>query len=337
MSEQVEDWVADFELALRFFRRRWFDEVTDLLEGSKGAALAFDDVDLDNDLLELENAVSRDKLRRLALRGLLRTEGPADRAMAAVESEPDLARAFVRLVAVNLAFTLRTDDLLEALVAHVARGPEPRLQARTLGELLARARSARRARELAAALPEPLRAEALGAIEPVGVAHDFSVIHARAATDELGSAVERVFARRELVSVPWVKAPAGERFVVTRRRGGFTTVLGPRGVDRELARELSTILGPVFWAEKKGDAVSFARFERGKVQEEQTDPDEASGALRAAGVTVHDPRSPGKVVSLFYTDYVPEGERSPARLRRMSALGLAFLPKAEARKVNARS
>jgi hypothetical protein len=337
VSELVADWDTDFELAVRFFRRRWFDEVGDILEGSQGASLAFDDLDLDNDLLELENAVSRDKLRKLALRGLLHAEVEGDKALLAVEAEPGDARAFVRLISANLAFTLRTDDLLEALVENASRGPEPRLPARALGEILSRARSARRARELVAALHEPQRGEALAAIEPLSVAHDFSVIHARGTTDELGAAVERVLARRSLVPVPWIKAKDATRYVATRRRGGWVTLLGPTGVDRELAQELSTILGPVLWAEKKAETASFARFERGKAVDEQTDPDEVSGALRAMGVTAHDPKAPGKVVSLLYGEYVPEGERSPARLRRMSALGLAFLPPADARKVNARS
>src|SRR5581483_1444711 len=179
-----------------------------------------------------------------------------------------------------------------------------------------RARSARRARELAGALPEPLRAEALAAIEPLAIAGDWSVLHARSTQEELGEAVERVLARKQLVAVPWGRAPDAERFVATRRRGGWVTLLGAKGVERELAAELSTILGTILWAERKGDEARFARFERKQLAEELSGLDEVAGALRAHGVTAHDPKAPGKVVSLSWPDYAPPGERSPARLRR---------------------
>jgi hypothetical protein len=326
------DWHTDFEVATRFFRRRWFDEVQDLLEASRGEALAFDDLDLDSDLMELGTAVSTDRLRQLALRGL----GDDERVLQTIEAEPALARAFLRLMAVNLAFHLRTDDLLLALVASAENGPPPRLAPSDLGGLLVRARSARRARELVVSLPFSRREPALAAIEPSFVPGTWSVLHARATTAELGEAVERILARRKLVSVPWAKAPGGERFVATRRRGGWTTLVSSRGVDRELAQEVSSILAPVAWAERTDDAARFTLFERQRAVDEQTGLDEVSGALRALGVTAHDLKAPGKHVSLEFEDYARPGENSPARLRKLNALGLAFLPPDEARKAKAR-
>jgi len=332
MNAKVSDWEPDFEVALRFLWRRWDRDLSDLLEETVGPALVFDDLDLDNDLNELETAVSRERLRRFALRGLLHEESSDDPALAALECEPALARTFVRLMAANLAFALRTDDLLVALVENARNGPAPRLDPSDVGRLLSRARSARRARELVQALPEEARTSALEAIEPMMVAHDFSLLHARTTTDELGSILERALAKRSLVSVPWIKARSGERYVVTRRRGGWVTLLSANGVARELARELSLILSPVVWAEKKGEAASFVLFERGRGLDETSDPDEVGGSLRALGIVAHDTKAPGKVCSLVYEEYVPRGENSPARLRKMSALGFAFLPPGEARK-----
>jgi len=330
-------WETDEELALRFLARRWLPEVEDLLERSQGELLAFDDLDLDGDLDELTNAVSRERLRRLALRGLMRTLADEDPEVKAVDAEPGVARAFVRLVAANLAFALRTDDLLAALVANAASGAPPRMAPRDVGALLARARSARKARELVATLEEPARTEALAAIAPSSIDGDYAVLHARVPTEELAEAVERVMTRRGLVAVPWIKAPRAERYIATRRRGGWSTLLHATGVERALAQELSTILGPVAWAEKKGEAMSFALFERGKATSEETVLDEASGALRALGITAHDGLAPGKKVPLAWLDYVPEGENSPARLRKMSAVGIALLPKDEARRAKSRS
>lgn len=315
LSER-DGWDSDENLALVFLKRRWEREIEDLIEGSQGEALAFDDLALDFDLEELGNAVSTERLKKLAKKGLERGD------------------AFVRLMAANLAFVYRTDELLEALVASVANGPAPRLQARDLGGLLARARSARRARELVQPLPEPLRAPALEAIEPMIVPGDWSALHVRSTTEELGEATTRVLAKRELVSVPWIRSGDGARYVATRRRGGWVTLLAEKGVDRELASELSMILGPVAWAEKKGDDAVCVRFERKRAVEEATGLDEVGGALRALGITAHDTKAPGKVVTLGWTDYVPPGETSPARLRKMSALGLAFLPPDLARKAN---
>ena len=99
---------------------------------------------------------------------------------------------------------------------------------------------------------------------------------------------------------------------------------------------MSTILGTVLWAERMGDAARFARFERKKPVEEIEGLDEASGALRAHGVTAHDTKAPGKTVSLAFTDYAPPGEKSPARIRKMSALGVAFLPPDLARKAKSK-
>ncbi|MEZ0229858.1 MAG: hypothetical protein ACAI25_14620, partial [Planctomycetota bacterium] len=133
-----------------------------------------------------------------------------------------------------------------------------------------------------------------------------------------------------------IQAPEGDRLVATRRRGGWVTLLGEKSLERDLAAELSMILGPVAWAERKGDEASFARFERKKAVEEAAGLDEASGALRALGITAHDMKAPGKAVSLTFAHYAPPGERSPSRIRKMSALGLAFLPPKEARIANSK-
>jgi hypothetical protein len=341
-------WEPDFEVVLRFVRRRWWSEVKDLLMESQGERLAFDDLDLDKDLAELGNAVGPTVLARLAVRSLTAAapEPEDDPALRAVEApEPALARAFVRLLGANLAFTLRSDEVLLALAAS-ANAAAPKLEPSVLGALLSRARSARDARALIArsSLPAAMKAEATSAVKSLARAGDFAVLHARTSPEELGEGLARLHARRELAPAPW-GAGSAERAVATRPRGGFSTLVVPGGVPRELAAQLSGAapgLGRIVWCERAGDAARFAVFEGGRVVDDETrlaarvgqplERDDVMGALRALGITAHDEAAPGELTSFVFEDYATETS-GPASLRKQRAVGLAFLPAKEARRL----
>lgn len=347
-------WELDFEVALRVLRRRWWDEVSDLLEQSSGDALAFDELELDDDILELDKAVGSSKLARLALRSLgdAGPEPEGDPGLRALEALPERGRAFLRLVGANLAFALRTDELLSAL-ARAPSGPAPRLAPEVVGGLLARARSARWAREALATLEAPLRERALGGVRPSSRAGDYRVLHARTTPEVLGEAIGRVVSRDGLVPVDWgvrksrEEDSAKERWLVSRPHNSWATAIARGGVGRDLALALSAkvpSLGRVAWAERSGETARFAVFEGGRLLDDDErlraripdlELDDVAGALRTLGIVAHDPASPAGALSLVFQDYVAEGRSSsPARLRRQGVVGFAFsppTPKGEAR------
>jgi hypothetical protein len=341
MSQGPLAWESDFEVALRFFRRRWWDEVQDLLDRSRGATLAFDDLDLDVDLTELSGAMGMEKLARLARRGLdaPTPEEVMDPAIRALEHD-DLprARAFVRLIAANLAFALRTDELLASLIASTL---EPRLDEAALGALVARTRSARVARVLLASRPA-----AAAAVEPSARDGDWQCVHVRAETDAVGEALARVHAKRGHSAARWTERHAKQpliRYAVTRPRLGWVTLLAPGGIERAFAQELAGAapsLSRVVWTERKGDVAHFARFEGSRLVDDDqrlaerlsssVELDDVTGALRALGIVAHDVKAPGHVVPLSY-EGIASGDAS-VKLTR--ATGFAFLPKAETERLD---
>lgn len=344
----VLSWELDFEVALRVLRRRWWEEVADLLDRSSAEVVAFDELELDEDLEELGNAVSSAKLVRFAER-CLGAQGPEpedDPALRVLEAPPAKARAFLRLLGANLAFALRTDTLLAALVASLS-GPAPRLEPAVVGGLLARARSARWTREALGSLPSDRREAALQGIVPGARAGDFSVAHARSTPEALGEAIGRVLASKgDLVPVDWgvrksrEEDSAQERWLVSLPRNGWCTVIARGGVSRDFAQALSgrsPALGRVVWAERAGERPRFAVFESSRLQDDEEkllervpdlSPDDVAGALRTLGIVAHDPLSSAATQSLVFADYVAEGRSSsPARLRRQGVVGFAFSPR----------
>ena len=116
---------------LTFFKRRWLRDTADLVHETleRGdETLAFDDVDLDNDLLELRRVGGVEALRGIAHEVLCATgplpAGPGLEALAP-ELEGPAVEAFLRLLAINVAFRVRSDELLADLMTHVAGGAAP--------------------------------------------------------------------------------------------------------------------------------------------------------------------------------------------------------------------
>jgi len=348
LETTARDWETDLEVALRVLARRWEKEVSDLVSASLGERLAFDDLDLDDDLDEITRAVGQEKLARLARRGLAAgaPEREDDPAIRALGGDTGTARAFLRLMAANLAFVLRTDELLQLLARSAKEGAPPRISPADVGALLSRARSARWARNFLSglfSLSEKEREEALASVKPSARKGDFSVLHARTSPEEVGAALSRLLKRdRKLVSAPWGtrktrdQDSVDERYVVTERRGGWSTLVAPGGVSRELATTLSQapFLGRVAWAASEGGAHHFSVLESGRTIDDDArlaaslgalEPDDVSGALRALGIVAHDELAPGEPTPLVFEEYVAPGKSSsPSRLRRMRAQGFAF-------------
>ena len=294
---------------LTFFKRRWLRDTTDLvnetLERGDGA-LVFDDVDLDNDLIELRRVGGLEALRGVAHEVLTATgplpSGPALEALAP-EIEGPAVEVFLRLLAVNVAFRVRSDDLLADLMTHVAGGAAPRLQPAALGGLLARARPLRQARALieAGPLSDEAKAAALGALslEPLDLLG--ARIHLEAKPEALEAALERI---------GWTMAvgdPSRRRFLIHKQRGGWFTLLEegdapPVELARELARQSGVLRAAwVRFGETDADADLFL-FEGTRVVldrerlsaevGEAPSVDDVAGALRAVGVLDLDPAHP---------------------------------------------
>lgn len=302
-------------LLLTFFKRRWLRDVTDLLEASvaDGQTLAFDDVDMDNDLLELGRVSGPEALTELA-REVLRGGAPLEAQLARESLAPELegaqAEAFLRLLAVNIAFRLRSDALLADLVAFAAEGSAPRLGPADLGQLLARARTRSEAQALIegsglspadqASAREALALPALEEVELFGTR-----IHVQADAEALENAIDR--ALRPLERAGWtqgVGSPIRRRLLAHKQRGGWFTVLEEGDATPvEFAQQLARSAGVqrVAWLQAgmtpddldlrvfEGtrcilDRASLAARTGGEV-----DARDAAAALRALGVLDLDP------------------------------------------------
>lgn len=299
-------------LLLTFFKRRWLRDVTDLLEetleGDAGL-LAFDDVDMDNDLLELNRVSGPEALSELAsevLRGGAPLEQEFARQALAPELEGARAEAFLRLLAVNIAFRLRSDALLGDLVRFAAQGSPPRLGPADLGQLLARTRTRREAQslieqaELGAGTEAALAALALEPVELYGLR-----LHVQTDAESLEKAIDR--ALRPLERAGWtqgVGSPIRRRLLAHKQRGGWFTLLEEGDATPvEFAQELARSQGiqRVAWvrAGMSPDELDLRVFEGTRCVLDraalmarcggEVDAQDAAAALRALGVLDLDP------------------------------------------------
>ncbi len=316
-------------------KNRWLRDVADQLEGSQSGVLAFEDLDLDNDMVELRRVTGTDLLGELS-RAILRGAPLPERGTAclAPELEGEAAATFLRLVGLNLAFRLRTDDALEALLEFTARASSPALDPTVAGALLARARSERAARALVEASPlegGPLEA-ALEAVRPPELNLRGARLHLLADHEAVEKALVR--ALKPLAPLPWTQAPTRElarRFLALRRRGGWTTVLEegdqpPAALAPDLARAAGVTRvvwasfgdGPPALALHEGSRAvldTAALTERiGSVPTEE----DVAGELRALGILDLDPQHPRGLKPLTFA--------SAIETRKRGVLSLAFSP-----------
>ena len=336
------DYGPSGELVLRYLKHRWRRDVEDLLQASaETGRLQADDIDLDVDMQELGHAVSAAALAELAawllgLRAPLPAEHPALRALAP-ELDPPRAALFLQLVALNLAFRLRSDALLSALCAWTAEGPQPRLAPAALGALLIRARSARAAAALlqAAPLDPAARAEALAAATPPPSPPAGARLHVEAPDHE--TVLAGLCAALNGVAHPPLGAPPrAQPFMLLRRRGGFVSVLGvgdqvPEPLARDLAGKtgISRVIRAAFpgrdLAGQPTGALELLVLEGRRVALDTAglaarvgaplEPDDVAGELRALGVLDLDPGHVKGRAELRWTEATrgrPRGSRGVA-------------------------
>jgi hypothetical protein len=221
-------------LLVTFFKRRWVNDVADLIEetfGREDGYLSFDDVDMDNDFRELKRVVGPEALSELA-RGVLRAEGELPSGMAlealAPELEGDVGLVFLQLLAVNLAFRLRTPELLADLAAYSAQGPAPHLAPADLGGLLGRCQLKVDAQRLIeeAGFEEAAQAEALAALEVPELDLLGTRIHVQTDLETLEKAIDRALRPRDRAGwTQGVGQPSRRRLLAHKQRGGWFTLL----------------------------------------------------------------------------------------------------------------
>lgn len=312
------------QLVLRYLKHRWLRDVRDLLEQTD-ETLRFDDLDLDNDVVELKGAAGVEAMQGVARAILTRAEPLAADHAALASLSPELADAeaetFLQLVATNLAFRLRTDELLGLLAQHTAQGLGPRLAPTQLGSLLGRARSARAAQALLEASPLDESAR-LTALEACRLADPPALlgtrIHAEVDHPNLELALERCLHPLRLIA--WTDPmPGTRRLLALRRRGGFTTLLeeADGAPPPELAKALAQdpTIGRVAWyQELEGQPPRLlildgtrTVLDEAKLAERlgrELEPDDVAGELRALGVLDLDPEHPRGRLALTFTSYL---------------------------------
>ena len=295
--------------------------MSELYEAEDGPT--WQDLDLDNDMVELGRASGPKLLADLAA-ALLEPEPPDSeriRAALAPELEGDAARWFLRLVGLNLAFRIRSDALLTALVRLGAAGGEEVFPVSPghVGPLLARARSLRDARALveAAGLEPDARAATLESVAESGAAGGLRLEGARLHLEgdhlQVTEALER--ALRPWTPLPFTQAVSraeARRFLLLRRRGGWTTLVEEGPVGADLARSLTKAgLRRAVWARFGGEApADLVVVEGNRVVLDRaslaarlgTEPedDDVAGALRGLGVLDLDPDHPRGAAALSF-------------------------------------
>jgi len=240
-------------LLVTFFKRRWVNDVADLIEETftrEDGYLSFDDVDMDNDFRELKRVVGPAALGEFAS-GVLRAEGelPAGMALEALapELEGDVGRVFLQLLSVNLAFRLRTPELLADLAASAAKGSAPHLSPSDLGGLLARCQLSCDARRLIeeAGFEDEDQAAALAALELPELDLLGTRIHVLTDLETLEKGIDRAMRPRDRAG--WtvgVGQPSRRRLLAHKQRGGWFTLLEEGDAPPlELAQELAKVGG----------------------------------------------------------------------------------------------
>lgn len=322
-------------LLVTFFKRRWVNDVLDLIEETferEDGILSFDDVDMDNDFRELKRVTGPEALSELAS-GILRAEDelPAGMALEALapELEGDVGLVFLKLLAVNLAFRLRTPELLADLAHSAALGPAPRISPTDLGGLLGRCQLASDAKALieGAGFEDEAKAEALAALALPELDLLGTRIHVKTDLETLEKALDRALRPRDRAG--WtvgVGQPSRRRLLAHKQRGGWFTLLEEGDTPPlELATELVKMSGvaTVAWI-KVG--LSEDELDLRVLEGTRTILDTAGLKTRLGGeVTAQD--AAAALRSLGVLDLDPGHPRRVPVLRWAQAAGLDFKKK----------
>ncbi len=342
------------ELVLRYLKHRWGPALPQLLPAGSGPdAMRLDDLDLDTDTVELERAVGLPAVERVAI-ALLGLEAPpaeGSRALKALAPEVTgpAAHGLLGLVGLNLAFRLRTDALLQALVTAAGRRTAPRPAPAAVGKLLARARSGRAARALAEKVlanhalglgeGSTMQAELLAGIVPPPPPPRGARLHVDAPQEAVERALVSALKPKKVVRFSGA-GPDARRYLVLRRRGAWTTVLAEgddvapevgQAVARQggVRRAAWARFGPATELDLRVWEGPRQAFDRAKLEAQCGAPPEAddvAGALRALGVLDLDPDHPRGETHLLFVEHLGGGPPlgHERKLRQAGARPVAF-------------
>lgn len=308
-------------LIVRFFRRRWWRDVVDLLADDAEVS-HFDDLDLDLDLAELRRAVSREALAGFVRMVLLGDPSERRRAIEACEAPESEAQRFLELIALNIAAFADAEGLRETLCEAVAAEPG-RLEPATLGALLARNGPIAEGQAL-------LTKHLDGAARDVAVAACVADRHSPDATLLHISAdartAEKMFRRHVegdgLVGCRRTDDRALIRGFTLRRVGRFSTLAleGDGSLLERLVKGLSAKRADLeFLLVRPTGPESVLRFKSGKrsvVESGALDGEESEaiiGRLLRAGARVYDRAAPQAISTLSFAA-LPEATPRPRSL-----------------------
>lgn len=324
-------------LVLRYLKHRWRRDVADLLEASRGDALALDDVDFDNDARELIRTAGQARLIDLATAVLRSDRGDAPRGSrlpgargrgGAGAPVPAPVRRERRVPVPDRRLARRP-----ARVRRRRSAPAPRPRAgRGLdrpGPPRGRSPGAGRGVAPGGGRP-PGRSGGGQAADPprLGGAR----LHVEAEREALEKALAK--ALRPAKPIPWPLAATSldaRKFIALRARGGWITLLaeGERpdpDLARALAREAG--IGRAAWACLDAAAPDLRVFDGTQTVVDAASladrvgrtptGDDVAGALRALGVLDLDPEHPRGLPALAFNAYAD----SP--LRQQGAWGIAL-------------
>lgn len=326
--------VANLRLVLRFLATRWWEEVSDLVDGSlEKGELIFEDLDLDLDVLELSRVLNKD--RRLELIELILFPGDELNEALADEDDPEAAHAFLILMAVNLALFDGGVRGRELLWRYMKSEESAFTNLESFARQLPRVGPVSEARawiEKTVAL-ESEKATLLAALQPKYHSPDGFILHLEEDRQGSEKALNRDLEHRGFQSIPWEVPVPGPRILGLRRMGRFTSFLldCPETLALELAQSLShknacswSLLADfrdsetVQIREYKGSRLFHDKKSLIGQSEGSLGREDAIGALLERGIRIYDPDFGRPVSTLSYKEVLAASSKEMGLVRRFS-------------------
>lgn len=326
--------VANLRLFLRFLSTRWWDEVSDLVDGSlEKGVLLFEDLDLDLDLLELSRVLNKD--RRLELIDAILFPGDLLNEALSDEDDPEAAHAFLILMAVNFAIFDGGDAGRDIVWRYIHSEDTAFTDLSAFARLLTRVGPLSKSKAwVEAEVTDPAEKETLLNVMVTNYhAPDGFLLHLEEDRQGSEKALNRQFENRGFQSLPWEVPIQGPRVLGVRRMGRFTTFLFD--CPEELALDLASSLShknALSWSlladfrssesvqirEYKGQRIFRDQLALCGKKEGQVGREEAIGLLLGMGIRIYDPDFGRPVSTLSYKEVLLASSKEMGLVRRFS-------------------
>lgn len=326
--------VANLRLVLRFLSTRWWEEVSDLVDGSlEKGVLLFEDLDLDLDLLELSRVLNKD--RRLELIEAILFPGDDLNEALSDEADPEASHAFLILMAINFAIFDAGDAGRDLVWRYIHSEDSAFTDLEAFARLLPRVGPLSKAKawveaEISASTEKKT---VLDALVPRYHSPDGFLLHLEEDRQGSEKALNRQFENRGFQDIPWEVPIPGPRVVGVRRMGRFTTFL--LDCSEELALDLASSLShknALSWSlladfrnsedvqirEYKGQRVFRDQLALSGLKEGKVTREEAVGLLLAMGIRIYDPDFGRPVSTLSYKEVLLASSKEMGLVRRFS-------------------